>query len=70
MCPKHGKAAVDKTNLVATKVLDQSRKVCSYRNAMSILIFEAEVVHLQETQLLANLVEEDATQGLRLQKII
>ena len=42
------------------------RKI-SYRNTVSILVFQAKVVNFQETKLLACLIEENATRCLWLQ---
>ena len=39
----------------------------SYRNTVSILVFQAKVVNFQETKLLACLIEENATRCLWLQ---
>ena len=36
----------------------------SYRNTVSILVFQAKVVNFQETKLLACLIEENATRCL------
>ena len=39
-------------------------KFCSYRDVAEVAVLEAEVVDLQEVELLADLVEEDAAWGL------
>ena len=50
-----------RTNACCDALFAAAAAYNAYRNSLSILVFKSEIIHFQQAELFANLVEKEAT---------